>query len=87
MANEEGSHRSQFWNLNLGHVLTIAAMLGGGLSAYYGMKADLQSVDLRVSRMETALSQLTQITITTARQDEKLSAMEQRLNRLEARQH
>lgn len=85
--------RMPFMSLNLGHVLTIISMLAGGAGAYYGMKSELtilnigvSSVGERVSKIESALTQLSAIAVITARQDEQLSAIRLRLDRIESKQ-
>lgn len=77
--------RPAFFNVNLGHILTILAMLGGGAGAYYGMRAELQNVGYRVERIEANITQLTALSVVTARQDEKLLSLERRIDRVEQR--
>ena len=77
------SDRIPFFNINLGHILTIISMLIGGAGAYYGMKSELQAVGYRVERIEANIAQLTALSIVTARQDEKLLNIERRVEHLE----
>jgi hypothetical protein len=51
--------------------------------AYSGMRAELESVDQRVAKIESALQQLASVLVVTARQDERLIAIERRVDRLE----
>jgi hypothetical protein len=54
-----------------------------GIGAYYGMRAELHSVDQRVAKIETTLQQLVNVVVLTARQDERLHSIERRVDRLE----
>jgi hypothetical protein len=47
------------------------------------MRAELQSVDVRVAKIENTPQQLANVLVLTARQDEGLIAIERRVDRLE----
>jgi membrane protein YdbS with pleckstrin-like domain len=44
------------------------------------MRAELQNVDQRVAKIESTLQQLANVVVLTARQDEKLNAIERRVD-------
>ena len=69
--------------INYGHVLTAVSFIIAGIGAYYGMRAELGSMDLRVAKIELTLQQLANVLVLSARQDEKLIAIERRVDRLE----
>ncbi len=69
--------------INYGHILTAISFIVAGAGAYYGMRAELQNVDQRVARIESTLQQLANVVVLTARQDEKLNAIERRVDRIE----
>lgn len=69
--------------INYGHILTAVSFVIAGMAAYYGMKAELQNVDQRVAKIENTLQQLANVVVLTARQDERLNAIERRVDRLE----
>ena len=69
--------------INFGHILTAVSFIVAGAGAYYGMKAELHHVDQRVEKIESTLQQLTNVVVLTARQDEKLNAIERRVDRIE----
>lgn len=69
--------------INYGHLLTALSFILAGIAAYYGMKAELQGVDQRVAKIEVTLQQLANVLVLTARQDERLIAIERRVDRLE----
>ena len=69
--------------INFGHILTAMSFIIAGAGAYYGMRAELQNVDQRVAKIESTLQQLANVIVTTARQDERLNAIERRVDRLE----
>lgn len=47
------------------------------------MRAEPQNVDLRVAKIEVTLQQLANVLVLTARQDDRLNAIERRVDRLE----
>ena len=69
--------------INYGHVLTASSFIMAGIGAYFGMSAELRSVDQRVAKIESTLQQLANVLVLTARQDERLIAIERRADRLE----
>lgn len=69
--------------INYGHILTAISFISAGTAAFFGMKAELQSVDQRVAKIEATLQQLANVVVQTARQDERLNAIERRVDRLE----
>ena len=76
--------------ITIGHILTTLVILAGGTGVYLGLRLDISSVagdvrvmSQRVEKVESALSQLTAVTISAARQDEKLQALTYRLDRIE----
>ncbi|MGE0039146.1 MAG: hypothetical protein AB7S93_26420 [Xanthobacteraceae bacterium] len=69
--------------INYGHVLTAVSFIVAGTGAYYGVRAELHNVDQRVAKIEATLQQLANVVVLTARQDERLNAIERRVDRLE----
>ena len=69
--------------INYGHILTALTLIIAGAGAYFGMRAELQNVDLRVAKLESTLQQPASVVVLTARQDEKLIGIKRRLDRLE----
>jgi hypothetical protein len=69
--------------INYGHILTIVSFVIAGVGAYYGMRVELVSADQRVLKIENTLQQLANVVVLTARQDEKLNAIERRVDRIE----
>jgi hypothetical protein len=69
--------------INYGHILTAATFLAAGSAAFLGMKIELQNLDQRVAKIEATLQQLANVVVLTARQDERLKAIEQRVDRVE----
>ncbi|MGJ4927144.1 hypothetical protein ACQR1I_03985 [Bradyrhizobium sp. HKCCYLS2038] len=47
------------------------------------MRVELEGVDQRVAKIESTLQQLASVLVVTARQDERLIAIERRVDRLE----
>jgi len=69
--------------ITYGHILTAISFVIAGTAAFFGIKAELQNVDQRVARIEATLQQLADVVVQTARQDERLNAIERRVDRLE----
>ena len=69
--------------INYGHILTAVSFIIAGAGAFYGMRVELQNVDQRVAKIENTLQQLANVVVLAARQDEKLIAIERRLDRIE----
>jgi hypothetical protein len=69
--------------INYGHVLTALSIVVAGTGAYYGMSSELHNVDQNVAKIEATLQQLANVMVLTARQDERLIAIERRVDRLE----
>ena len=69
--------------INYGHVLTALSIVIAGTGAYYGMSSELHNVDQRVAKIEATLQQLANVMVLTARPDERLIAIERRVDRLE----
>lgn len=83
-ANARSSSKPLFDpTINYGHILTAISFIVAGAGAYYGMRAELHNVDQRVLKIEATLQQLANVVVLTARQDERLIAIERRVNHLE----
>jgi fructoselysine-6-P-deglycase FrlB-like protein len=73
--------------INFGHLLTGFSLIVAGAAAYYGMKAELKTVDQRILEIEKTLEELAKVIVQTARQDERIAALERRIDGLEAVPH
>ena len=78
--------------VNWGHVLTAVTLLIAAGGSYYALRNDIHAVEGRVAvvekaaeRMSLAIDRLTSILITTARQDERIKALELRLDAVDRR--
>ncbi len=69
--------------INYGHILTAVSFIVAGTAAFFGMKVEMQNLDQRVAKIEATLQQLANVVVQTARQDERLNAIERRMDRLE----
>src|SRR6476620_10741422 len=85
MPEQLPDHRQPLFDptINYGHVLTALSIIVAGTGAYYGMSVELHNVDQRVAKIEATLQQLANVVVATARQDERLIAIERRVDRLE----
>ena len=69
--------------INYGHLLTALSLLIAAIGAYYGIRAEMSGMDLRVAKIELTLQQLANVVVLSARQDERIIAIERRVDRLE----
>lgn len=79
------------WTINLGHILTLAGFLLGGLSMMLTIREDVRSMKAsetananRLDNLEKDMKSLADATLAIARQDERMNAHEHRLTTLEA---
>ncbi|MFG1417154.1 hypothetical protein V5F38_04990 [Xanthobacter sp. V0B-10] len=74
----EGRSRSLRWDgtINLGHLLTMGAMIGGMLLTY-------STFDKRLALVEAGMTRQTEVLDRTIRTDEQLRAIRERLDKLE----
>ena len=68
-----------FMQFNLGHLLTIAAFLIGGISFVFTIKSDVARISDRMSPVEAELIKLREVIVGLARQEERINAMDQRM--------
>lgn len=80
------------WTINIGHLLTVATFIVGGLGFMFAVRADVQvmqraemNVGDRLRAVETQIKQMTDVVVTLARQDERLTAHGNRIDRLDER--
>lgn len=78
------------WTLNVGHILTVAGMIIGGVTVMVRIRDDVRSMQttenknaVRLDALEDSMKALTEATVSIARQDERLNAIEHRLGLLE----
>lgn len=76
----EGSSRSLRWDgtINLGHLLTMGAMIGGLMLTY-------STFDKRLALVETGMLRQTEVLDRSIRTDEQLRAIRERLDKIERR--
>lgn len=74
----EGRSRALRWDgtINLGHLLTMTAMIGGMLLTY-------STFDKRLALVEAGMTRQTEVLDRTIRTDEQLRAIRERLEKLE----
>jgi len=72
--------------VNLGHVMTFLGFMLAGIGAYYGARMELSAIGLRIGVVERQIDKLATILVTDARQDERMSQIERRVERIEREQ-
>jgi hypothetical protein len=71
---------TEFLTINLGNVLTIISFLIGGTAFAYTIRGDVRLHGQRLGLLESEIRSLREVVVSVARQDERLVAMETRLN-------
>jgi len=78
--------------INLGSILQIVAMVGGGIWFLFSIKTELIKLSVvqetfasKIVEIEVELKKLSEVTIDMARQAERMTAQDNRLNILAAR--
>lgn len=71
--------------VNLGQVLTLVSILGGGLAVVITLRADMRALVQRVTNIEHAVERQTEILVQINRQEVRLDSQEKRLERLEGK--
>lgn len=78
--------------INLGHVLTACAFLASAGGAYFALKSDISTMAYRVTTIEVAaartseaIERLTAVIVTAARQEERVTYIERRIDASERR--
>ncbi|HLL28963.1 MAG TPA: hypothetical protein VKT73_15105 [Xanthobacteraceae bacterium] len=67
------------WTVTLGNVLTILGFLVTGLVAILAMKQNIAILAIRMSTVEKTLSEISHAVLDLARQGERLTSVERRL--------
>jgi Flp pilus assembly protein TadB len=73
--------------VNVGQVMTLVGFLGTALLMAANLKTGQDTLRARLDRMDVELQKQTNLLVEIAKQDERLRAAEQRLNRLENTNH
>ena len=68
--------------ISIGNLLTILAFLVGGIGFVYTIRSDVRAQGLRLDAVESGLRKLSEILIALGRQDERLNAIDRRIDDL-----
>ena len=69
--------------VNLGQIMTLFSMLGGGMAVILTLRSDMKALGKRVESIEHAVERQTEILVQINRQEVRLDSQEKRLERLE----
>jgi hypothetical protein len=77
------------WTITLGNLISIIGFIGLGTAVFYGMRSDIAMLSARVggveadlNKIDESLKPIVKIFVEIARQDERMSSMDRRLNDL-----
>ena len=66
------------WSINFGHFLTIVVLGAGGLGFVWTIRGRVDALSDRMLGLESETKKLVDVLIAQGRQDERLTAMDQR---------
>jgi hypothetical protein len=69
----------QFFNVNAFQIFQLFILIGGGFWVVGQMKSVQQNQSMRLEAVEKELAELRSVVVSIARQEERLSAMDQRM--------
>jgi hypothetical protein len=67
------------WSINFGHFLTIIVLGGGGIGFVWTIRGRVDALSERMLSLEYETKKLVDVLIAQGRQDERLTAMDQRM--------
>ena len=73
------------WTISLGNILTIVGFAGSGVIFVMMMRGDMMVLGQRVNSLEIAFRQLTEATVNVARQEARITTLDERLNMISHR--
>ena len=73
------------WDLNIGQVLNIVSFLTAGIWAFSSFKAELSSASRRLESVETEVKKLSEVVVSNARLDERVTALGLRITAVEVK--
>jgi len=68
--------------ISVGNILTIVAMIGSWIAAFYAMRADIRVLNAEVKLLAIAVEKIGDILQTLARQDQRLISIESQIEDL-----
>lgn len=69
-----------FWQFNIGNLLTIFTLLGSVLAAFFTLRGRVDGLNERMLFVENKLEQLVTVLVEQGRHQERLIAFDNRLN-------
>lgn len=69
----------QFLSFNIGQIVQIVVILFGFGVMFQQLRGDIKNQGSRLEKVETQITQMQSILISEARQDERITAMDQRM--------
>ncbi len=73
------------WTISFGNLLTVIGFAGSGIIFVMMMRGDMMVLGQRVSNLELAFRQLTDATVNVARQEARITALDERLTMISRR--
>jgi hypothetical protein len=67
------------WSINFGHLLTIIVLGSGGIGFVWTIRGRVDALSERMLSLEYETKKLVDVLIAQGRQDERLTAMDQRM--------
>jgi len=70
------------WSVDIGNLLAVATFLITGTGVIYTIRESLKTLVLRVNLLESEVKKLSEILVALGRQEERLTAMDRRIDDL-----
>lgn len=70
------------WSIDLGNLMAIASFLLTGIGFAYTIRESVKALLIRVGLLEHEIKKLSEILVALGRQDERLNAMDRRIDDL-----
>lgn len=70
---------AEFFQINVGQIAQVVVVLFGFGVMFQQLRGDIKNQGIRLEKVEAQLGQLNSVLVSEARQDERISAMDQRM--------
>lgn len=71
------------WTINIGHILTFVGFVATLVSFIYAVKGQVIGMKVEIKAIRQELTKMSDVLITLGRQDERLTAMDRRIDDLQ----
>jgi hypothetical protein len=73
------------WSLNVGHMLTAVALVGGAATVVFALRGDVKTIKEELAPIKADLKQLVTVLVEIGKQSEQIKSITRRVDKLEDR--